>query len=130
MTLIKLGFDRDNAKHRLGDLAAGAIAGGAASIAVAPLDAVKDTMKMNQTANRNAQTAIASGAKNPATFHKAPTKMWEVTKDIWKNEKGTKNKLMGFYRGAGTGVLKIAPMAALQFMLYGLAKDTIQRKNK
>lgn len=126
MTLTKLGFE----KRRLEDLTAGAAAGAIASLVVAPIDAVKDTMKMNQTANRNALAAIDAGKMPASSFHAAPVKVLSVAKDIWKREKGIKNKFMGFYRGAGTSILKIAPAAALQFMLYGLGKEILERKNK
>jgi hypothetical protein len=130
MTLTKLGFDREPTKRRMHDLLAGAAAGVIGNFAVAPIDAIKDTMKMNQTANRNALTAIDAGKMPAASFHAAPIKMMEVAKDIWTREKGLKNKAMGFYRGSGTSALKIAPAAALQFMLYGLGKEILERKDK
>jgi hypothetical protein len=114
MTLIKLGFDRD----RLKDLAAGAGAGAAASLVVAPLDAIKDTQKQYQNINRNVHHA------------KHPTSMTGVAKELWNTGRGIKGKINNFYRGTGTAMLKVAPMAALQFMLYGFLKDKLRSENK
>ena len=117
MTLTKLGFD----KERLKDLAAGAGAGAAATFAVAPLDAIKDTQKQYQNLNR------INLAKGKASTH--PMSMSGVAKELWTSGKDFKSKASNFYRGTGTAVLKIAPAAALQFMIYGLLKEKLQRKN-
>ena len=114
MNLTKLGFDRD----RLKDLAAGAGAGAAASLVVAPLDAIKDTQKQYQNINRSAKSA-----KHPVSFT-------GVTKELWHTGKGIGGKIDNFYRGTGTAMLKVAPMAALQFMLYGFLKDKLRSENK
>ena len=117
MNLIKLGFD----KERVKDLVAGAGAGAAATFAVAPLDAIKDTQKQYQNLNR------INKAKGIPALH--PESMGKVTKELWHSGKGISGKAINFYRGTGTSMLKIAPAVALQFMIYGLLKEKLQRKN-
>ena len=125
MNLIKLGFNRDRAK----DLVAGAGAGAAATFAVAPLDAIKDTQKQYQNLNRISKARFEAGEIPITKVTKHPEALRRVAKELWTSGKGVKGKAINFYRGTGTSILKIAPAAALQFMIYGLLKEKLQRKN-
>jgi len=110
-SLLKLGFTEDT-KDRLKDLTAGAVAGAVSNLAVAPIDTVADTQ-------RNWRT-LSSATKAERAASKSAL---ETAKLIYK-ERG----MGGFYGGAGTKVLKVAPATALSFMLYGLAKKTLDKQ--
>jgi len=120
----------DKKKKALKDLIAGGIAGGIANLAVAPIDAIKDTMRNNRTNNRNALTEIAAGKKTIESFHEAPIKPIAVAKDIWRGGKGLKNKVQGFYSGAGTSIAKIVPASALSYMLYELTQAQLNKEKQ
>lgn len=112
MELFKLGFTK-NTDDKVKDLIAGATAGALSNLAVAPIDTVADTQ-------RNWRT-LSSSTK---AERKASSSAIQTAKMVFK-ERGIK----GFYGGAGTKVLKVAPATALSFMLYGMAKKTLDKRD-
>ncbi|KAL5171866.1 Calcium-binding mitochondrial carrier protein SCaMC-1 [Glycine soja] len=81
-------------------LIAGGVAGAASRTATAPLDRLKVVLQI-QTTQSHIMPAI---------------------KDIWK-----KGGLLGFFRGNGLNVLKVAPESAIRFYSYEMLKSFITR---
>ena len=81
-------------------LIAGGVAGAASRTATAPLDRLKVVLQI-QTTQSHIMPAI---------------------KDIWK-----KGGLLGFFRGNGLNVLKVAPESAIRFYSYEMLKTFIVR---
>ncbi|XP_072964325.1 calcium-dependent mitochondrial ATP-magnesium/phosphate carrier protein 2-like isoform X2 [Typha angustifolia] len=79
-------------------LIAGGIAGATSRTATAPLDRLKVLMQV-QTSRTQVMSAI---------------------KDIWKD-----GHLLGFFRGNGLNVMKVAPESAIRFYTYEMLKDFI-----
>lgn len=136
--LLKLGFDqkdKDNTKRKVQTLAAGAFAGAVSSVAVAPIDSIKDTQKLHINNNRIAEETAKRVAAETSTAFEAPhmqsTGFGEVAKDLWQSTKGKglKAKYQTFYPGNMGSVLKIAPATAISFLVYDTLKDKINEKD-
>ncbi|KAJ1259820.1 hypothetical protein BS78_10G185300 [Paspalum vaginatum] len=82
-------------------LIAGGIAGAASRTATAPLDRLKVIMQV-QTSRTTVLHAI---------------------KDIW-----TKGGMLGFFRGNGLNVVKVAPESAIRFYAYEMLKEYIMKR--
>lgn len=79
-------------------LIAGGVAGATSRTATAPLDRLKVVMQV-QTKR---------------------TKLIPAIKDIWKD-----GRILGFFRGNGLNVLKVAPESAIRFYMYEMLKTAI-----
>ncbi|GAV82797.1 Mito_carr domain-containing protein/EF_hand_3 domain-containing protein/EF_hand_5 domain-containing protein [Cephalotus follicularis] len=82
---------------------AGGIAGAASRTAIAPLDRLKVILQVQTT-----RTCILPAVKK-----------------IWKED-----GLLGFYRGNGLNVLKVAPESAIKFYAYEMLKNVIGGEDK
>ncbi|XP_051115694.1 calcium-dependent mitochondrial ATP-magnesium/phosphate carrier protein 3-like isoform X2 [Andrographis paniculata] len=88
--------------HATKYLIAGGVAGAASRTATAPLDRLKVILQV-QTTN----TSIASAVRNIRT----------------------EGGLLGFFRGNGLNVLKVAPESAIKFYTYEMLKNVIEDGN-
>lgn len=88
--------------HATKYLIAGGVAGAASRTATAPLDRLKVILQVQTTS-----AAIAPAVKN-----------------IWKE-----GGLLGFFRGNGLNVLKVAPESAIKFYMYEMLKKFIGDDN-
>ncbi|XP_065867740.1 calcium-dependent mitochondrial ATP-magnesium/phosphate carrier protein 3-like [Euphorbia lathyris] len=86
--------------HAYRYLIAGGVAGATSRTATAPLDRLKVVLQV-QTTNARVMPAV---------------------KDIWKE-----GGMLGFFRGNGLNVLKVAPESAIRFYTYEMLKDIIMR---
>ncbi|XP_019463607.1 PREDICTED: calcium-binding mitochondrial carrier protein SCaMC-1 [Lupinus angustifolius] len=84
--------------HRSRYFIAGAIAGAASRTATAPLDRLKVVLQV-QTGNASIMSAVMK---------------------IWKQD-----GLLGFFRGNGLNVVKVAPESAIKFYAYEMLKNVI-----
>jgi solute carrier family 25 (mitochondrial phosphate transporter), member 23/24/25/41 len=82
-------------------LIAGGIAGAASRTATAPLDRLKVIMQVQTTR----------------------TSVMHAIKDIW-----TKGGMLGFFRGNGLNVVKVAPESAIRFYAYEMLKEYIMKR--
>jgi hypothetical protein len=112
-TLTKLGFKEDT-REQLKDLAAGAIAGAVANLAVKPIDVVADTRPIGRFLDKK----LSVGAQNNVL--KQVKEMYQISKE--QNAGRFAPGVRGFYSGSVMKTLKVAPFSALSYMLYGLAK--------
>lgn len=85
-------------KHASKYLIAGGVAGATSRTATAPLDRLKVLMQV--------QTK--------------PSQLIPAIKDIWKE-----GRFLGFFRGNGLNVIKVAPESAIRFYAYETLKDFI-----
>lgn len=81
-------------------LIAGAIAGTASRTATAPLDRLKVVMQVQ----------------------KGHTTVSQAIKNIWKD-----GRFLGFFRGNGLNVVKVAPESAIRFYTYEMLKEYIMK---
>ncbi|KAL6628965.1 hypothetical protein ACP70R_028730 [Stipagrostis hirtigluma subsp. patula] len=81
-------------------LIAGGIAGAASRTATAPLDRLKVIMQVQTN-----RTTVAHAVKN-----------------IWRD-----GRLLGFFRGNGLNVVKVAPESAIRFYTYEMLKEYIMK---
>ncbi|KAG8388172.1 hypothetical protein BUALT_Bualt02G0098200 [Buddleja alternifolia] len=88
--------------HATKYLIAGGVAGAASRTATAPLDRLKVKLQVQTT-----QASIGPAVKS-----------------IWKE-----GGLLGFFRGNGINVLKVAPESAIKFYTYEVLKDVIGNGN-
>lgn len=134
-------------KKTIGDLAAGALAGVAASSIVAPIDTISDNMRSAQKSYSDASHAlrdkstltaeqIAGLERDLAHQGKLKNSFIETAKHLWNTPQvdalgkeivGSKARLRPFYAGLGSKLIKVAPAMAIQFALYEVLKDAFSK---
>lgn len=108
-------------KDNLKDLGAGAIAGAASSLIVAPIDRVSDA---------KATGGFLGTSFSRAAKHNTFKQIKEIINISRKHYEGKAfPAIRGFYTGAGVKALKLAPATAISFLLFQLLKSKNDNKS-